>query len=97
MKSADNEQIKRIKKYERIYDRALSSLKRYNEAAERLERLMPDIKELISYYESEKWREDFDTDERGELPPDLKRGVLSEDGVYNMIEELDEVMKKIKN
>ena len=55
MKSADNEQIKRIKKYERIYDRALSALKRYNEAEERLERLMPDIKELISYYESEKW------------------------------------------
>ena len=97
MKSADNEQIKRIKKYERIYDRALSSLKRYNEAAERLERLMPDIKELISYYEGDEWKADFDTDECGKLPSDLKRGVLSEDGVYNMIEEFDEVMKKIKN
>ena len=97
MKNADNEQIKRIKKYERIYDRALSSLKRYNEAEERLERLMPDIKELISYYEGDEWKADFDDDERGKLPPDLKRGVLSEDGVYNMIEELDEIMKKIKN
>lgn len=97
MKNADIEQIKRIKKYERIYDKALSSLKRYNDAAEKLERLMPNIKELISYYEGEKWREDFDDDEKGKFPPDLKRGVLSEDGVYNMIEELDEVMKRIKN
>ena len=93
----DNERIKRIKKYERIYGKALSSLKRYNDAAERLERLTPELKELISYYESEDCKADFEADEKGKLPPDLKRGVLSEDGVYNMLEELDEVMKKIKN
>ena len=43
--------------------------------------------ELTSYYESGQWLKDFEADERGELPKDLKRGVLSEDGVYNLLSE----------
>ena len=31
--------------------------------------------ELTSYYESGQWLQDFEADERGELPKDLKRGV----------------------
>ena len=29
---------------------------------------------------------DYEADERGELPPDLKRGVLSQDALYNLLE-----------
>ena len=46
--------------------------------------------ELTSYYESGQWLQDFEADERGELPKDLKRGVLSEDGVYNLLSEFKE-------
>ena len=46
--------------------------------------------ELTSYYESGQWLKDFESDERGELPKDLKRGVLSEDGVYNLLSEFKE-------
>ena len=46
--------------------------------------------ELTSYYESGQWLKDFEADERGELPKDLKRGVLSEDGVYNLLSEFKE-------
>ena len=35
------------------------------------------------------WIKDFENDERGELPLDLKRGVLSEDGLYNLLSEVD--------
>ena len=31
--------------------------------------------------------EDYEADERGELPPDLKRGVLSQDALYDLLEE----------
>ena len=38
------------------------------------------------YYTSGEWREDYEADERGELPPDLKRGVLSQDALYDLLE-----------
>lgn len=31
-------------------------------------------------------QEDYEADERGELPPDMKRGVLSQDALYNLLE-----------
>ena len=49
---------------------------------------------LIQYYESEQWKIDYSADERGELPADLKRGVLSEDGVYNLLNDIDSLKKK---
>lgn len=43
---------------------------------------------LKEYYEGGQWLEDFRADERGELPPDMKRGVLSEDGLWNLLSEI---------
>lgn len=48
------------------------------------------IKALIDYMDSGQWLSDYEADERGELPQDLKRGVLSEDGLYNLICEIEE-------
>ena len=44
------------------------------------------VEELTAYYESDDWKADFEADEAGLLPKDLPRGVLSEDGVYNLLE-----------
>ena len=33
---------------------------------------------------------DYEADERGELPPDLKRGVLSQDALYDLLERLND-------
>ena len=53
-----------------------------------------DIKEKIAiltqYYEGGQWLQDYDCDARGELPEDLKRGVLSQDGLYDLLREVDE-------
>ena len=40
------------------------------------------LSELSAYYRSDAWKRDFAADEAGLLPKDLKRGVLSEDGIY---------------
>lgn len=45
------------------------------------------LDKLTQYYETE-WRSDYESDERGELPPGLKRGVLSEDAVYNLLSDI---------
>ena len=48
--------------------------------------IQEDLRALSDYYDSSLWREDFEADEAGLLPADLKRGVLSEDGIYNVLE-----------
>ena len=43
---------------------------------------------LKKYMDSGQWLKDFKADEKGKLPAGLKRGVLSEDGLYNLLEEV---------
>ena len=45
------------------------------------------LKALSEYYSSDAWKRDYAADEAGLLPKDLKRGVLSEDGIYALLEE----------
>ena len=82
-------QIERIKKYESYLDEA-TLLIHTDRISDRLKYL---ISELEAYYESVKWRKDYENDEAGLLPSNLSRGVLSEDGIYNLLEEYREVSK----
>ena len=66
----------RIASMEALYDRALAG-----------EATAEEIAALESYYAGD-WKADFELDEAGLLPANLKRGVLSEDGLYNLLEEL---------
>ena len=55
-----------------------------------------DIRILDAYYRSPLWRSDFEADEAGKLPADLPRGVLSEDGIYNVLEKNQELKQQLK-
>ena len=46
-----------------------------------------DIQILNDYLGSDDWKTDFAADEAGLLSADLKRGVLSEDGIWNLLED----------
>ena len=80
-------QIARIKKYESYLNEAQQLLC----AGENSDRLKYLISELEAYYESIKWRKDFESDEAGLLPKNLKRGVLSEDGINDLLDKYKEV------
>ena len=45
---------------------------------------------LKDYYEGPLWKEDYAADERGELPEDLIRGVLSQDALYDLLTDMTE-------
>ena len=79
------EQIERIKHFEMLLDRVAPVLGNLEDALDAFEGIQEDVKELAAYYEDEDWREDFEADEAGKLPADLKRGVLSEDGIYDVL------------
>ena len=85
-------QIERIKWMEQRFNNALAAIK--DESAASLKAIKEDVAELNKYYGSELWKQDFATDETGNLPPDLKRGVLSEDGIWNLLSDYREIQKK---
>lgn len=49
------------------------------------------IQVLTDYYENGNWLYDYELDEQRVLPSYLKRGVLSQDGLYNLLSEISEV------
>ena len=52
------------------------------------------IDDLKDYMESGQWKADFEADERGEIPSDIERGVLSEDGLYDLLGEVDRILRR---
>ena len=92
-----DEQLQRIRKMERRLNRASAALKRLSSAIDKYEEAKEDIAALSNYYGSDLWKQDFADDEAGRLPANLKRGVLSEDGIWNLLEAHRELQKRIKN
>ena len=52
---------------------------------DKYEKMQYAIAALSNYYSNDEWKQDFADDEAGILPKDLKRGVLSEDGIWNVL------------
>ena len=92
----NKEQIARIRKMERRLDRALAAVKRLSAALDKYEATKEDIDALDEYYGSNEWRQDFEDDEAGLLPEGLKRGVLSEDGIWNLLIDHKELKDRLK-
>ena len=78
-------QIERIAKMESILQEAADTLGQFSAVLERYEAIQSQIMALKVYYGSQEWRDDFACDTAGLLPPDLRRGVLSEDEVYDLL------------
>ena len=78
-------QIERIAKMESILQEAADTLGQFSSVLERYDAIQGQIMELKAYYGSQEWRDDFASDAAGLLPPDLRRGVLSEDEVYDLL------------
>jgi len=91
------EQIERIKQMELRLERAATAVMELSAALDKYAAIQEDIKSLSDYYGSDLWKQDFADDEAGLLPNGLKRGVLSEDGIWNLLsdaKELDERLLK---
>lgn len=89
-------QIERIKRMESYLDEAGAAIAELAEALEKYEKIQNKYYKLENYYGSTKWIDDFEADEAGKLPADLKRGVLSEDAVYNLITDHSELMVRLQ-
>lgn len=85
--------IERIEYLEKIYDEVENAFKNNTDFFEN-KKMQVKVSLLTQYLESGQWLRDFELDEKGELPSDLKRGILSEDGLYNLIADIEQSKKK---
>ena len=84
-----------IREMEKIYDHVLQTQSAFEKAIEEYRDLQPEIQKLEEYYASRRWKDDFAADERGDIPGDIKRGVLSEDGIYNLLDRNKEILEML--
>ena len=96
MNKDNKQQIARIRAMEQRMNRVAAAVKRLSVALDKWETTQDDITALGEYYGSDLWRQDFADDEAGLLPADLKRGVLSEDGLWNLLVDVRELNVLLK-
>lgn len=83
----NTDQIQRIAHMEHALDEASLAAAALSSALERYQAALPQIRELTNYMDSGQWLQDYDDDRAGKLPHQLKRGVLSEDALYDLLAE----------
>lgn len=67
-------------------NKASKAVKALSDALDLYAEAMESIETIDDYLVSDEWQQDFDDSEAGRLPKDLKCGVLSEDGIWNVVD-----------
>ncbi len=88
--------IDRIKRMETILDEANRALNDCEKTPEKLIGMQKKIRQLEAYYTGNLWLKDFEFDEKGKLPADLKRGVFSEDAVSDTLDRYKAALEHIE-
>ncbi len=78
------------------FGRAGSAVEAVNRALEALEEAKNDLAVLDRYQRSGQWLKDYKADEAGKIPGNINRGVLSQDGLYNLLSDYDAIVKRLK-
>jgi hypothetical protein len=89
-------QIERIREMELRMERVAKTVEELMTALSHFKALDDDLEVLDQYYGSDEWKQDLAADDAGRLPRDLKRGVLSEDGLWNLLSEVREMNKRTR-
>lgn len=87
-----DERIKRIAYMEALFDDIKIAMRKSHMSIFD-ERIKEKIDILLDYYDNGQWLKDYEADEAGLIPKDIKRGVLSQDGVYDLISEIENIKK----
>ena len=80
------EQIERIKTMEEHLNKATAAVKALNDALDLYTEAQESLEIIDDYLVSDEWEKDFADSEAGRLPSDLKCVVLSEDGIWDVLD-----------
>ena len=87
--------VERVERMERLYDEWRAVVASTERMLDMYSSVRERAGELLEYYDGGLWQKDFESDEAGVLPADLKRGVLSEDGVWNLLTDDKELRRRM--
>ena len=85
----------RINKNEERLNKLLTIIKELNNSLDKYESNKKDLSLLNKYYGSKNWFKDKEELEKGNIK-NIKAGVLSEDAIWNMLEEIKELKKRMR-
>lgn len=85
----------RITYYEEILDQTAAAIRNLDAALNEYEAVRPLLQELERYYTGPEWKADYDADAAGTLSQDLKRGVLSEDGIDDVLSDFRDLEERL--
>lgn len=83
--------VARIKEMDTLFEKLSEAFRDNPDYIPKSGELRSAAKKLHEYLTCGDWLNDYELDEQGLLPPGLKRGVLSEDGLYNLLCDLQEL------
>ena len=86
---------KRVEKMEDILHRQLDLMASLRKMLAEAEASQADFEALLAYYQSQTFMEDLSLEEKGHFMG-MTRGVLSEDGIYNLLFDRGEVAEKLR-
>lgn len=86
----------RITRMSEAYDRLRPLVTELSRKADELDALRPEVDKLRQYMDSGEWLEDYEADERGEVPPETNRSSLSQDGLYDLLSDIDSLRELFK-
>ena len=84
--------IERIKTNEERLDKIQTNIKELEKSLEKFKENQKNIKLVNEYYGSKKWFKDKELFEKGKIP-NIKAGVLSEDSIWNMNEDINDIIE----
>ena len=85
----------RVKRMEDIFQRQLDVMDALQNLLAEVEASQADFEALLAYYQSQAFMEDLSLEEKGHFMG-MTRGVLSEDGIYNLLFDRGEVAEKLR-
>ena len=88
--------FERVKRNEKRLDEITESIHGLDKALDKFKKQKSNIKNLNKYYESKTWLEDFDNYDPKKFK-NIKAGVLSEDAIWNMNEEISYLIDEMKS
>ena len=84
--------IDRIKNMEAVFDFLQKIVREKTVSVCKEDWFRIHLDNLLYYYENGQWLADYELDEKGMIPSDLKRGILSQDGFYNFLAEINDYL-----
>ena len=89
--------MERIGRMELLMNRASAAVTGLSAALDGYVEALEAISALSDYYGSEAWRQDRADDEAGRLPAGMRRGVLSEDGLWNLLSDNRQLLSELED